>query len=73
MVKQNKIQTWNSVLEVNAATTTKQTTYYSGDLIDVLVDPGDQTNDLICLMTRLEVKIEIMSPFWSQPKYLVVN
>ena len=42
-------------------------------VIDVLIDPGDQTDDLICLMTRLEVKIEIRSPFWSRPKYLVVN
>ena len=45
----------------------------SGDLIDVLIDPGDQTDDLTCMVTRLEVKIEIRSPFWLRPKYLVVN
>ena len=38
-----------------------------------VLDPGDQTDDLMCLVTRLEVKIEIRSPFWSRSKYLVVN
>ena len=58
---------------MNASTTTKQTTLCSGDLIDVLIDPGDQTDDLICLMTRQEIKIEIRSPFWLRLKYLDVT
>ena len=39
-----------------------------GDLINnVLIDQGDQTDDPMCLVTRLEVKIEIRSPLWSRP------
>ena len=42
-------------------------------VIDVLIDPGDQTDDLICPVTKLKVKIETGLLFWSRPKYLVVH
>ena len=42
-------------LKFNASTMTK----FFGDLNDVLIDPGDQTDNLMYLVTKLVVKIEI--------------
>ena len=39
-----------------------------GDILDALIDPGYQTDDLMYLVTELEVKIELGSPFWARPK-----
>ena len=39
-----------------------------GDILDALIDPGYQTDDLMYLVTKLEVKIELGSPFWARPK-----
>ena len=39
-----------------------------GDILNALIDPGYQTDDLMYLVTKLEVKIELGSPFWARPK-----
>ena len=49
------------------------TAYCSDVLVDVLNSASDQTDNLMCLVTKLEVKIEIGLPSWSRQKHLVVN
>ena len=60
------------ILRVNASTMSPWPSRHPDALvtylIGVLIDTGDQTDDLMCMVIKLEVKIEIRSPFWSRPK-----
>ena len=64
---------WNKNVWMLLPRPNRQTYAQVTSLMSWLINPGDQTDDLICLMTRFEVKIEIKSPFWLRPKYLDVN
>ena len=45
--------------KLNASTKTKWRTQCSGDLFGTLIDTGDQNDDIMCLVTKSENKIEI--------------
>ena len=49
------------------------TTNCSGVVVDVLNNASAQTDNPMCLVTKLEVEIEIGLPFCSRPKHLVVD
>ena len=43
-------------------------TQCSGDLIDVLIDPGDPNDGLMYLVTKSKIKIKVRLPFWLLTK-----
>ena len=45
----------------------------SGDQFDGLIDQGDQNGDLMCLVTKLKIKIGIRLPFWLLTKIRLLS